>query len=131
MANLDKRASFGSTLKQQQVIDSKEFIPAKCWINIGVFLKQKDGTKVFVKLPVGLAVDTMKLPKEPTRNSEYGIRISQELELHADAMRIFNEMEEGTEIYPEDVVVEFRKVKAEETVELDPEEMKQIRWNVK
>lgn len=137
MAKLSaKNASFGSsfniknnTSDDYQVIDSKDKPLAMCWINIGIFITNKKGEKEFVSLPVGIPVDTMRRGKEPSVNSEYASRIRKQNQLLDDALSIFDDMDAGDVLFPDNVTVQFLKRRDAEDIEVDDGELAQIRWS--
>lgn len=134
MATLKKPATFGNSLREEmeKEVNSSETtnkVKAKYYINVGIKLQLQNGEFLFVKLPLGIGVDTINKHNVPEKNSDYARKLSRENKLLADALSIFDSMQPGEHFFPEDIAVEFYRVEEPEPEEIEDDLYDQISFS--
>lgn len=99
---------------------NEEREPTKVWLNIGVPSKDENGDPIFLSIPLGIALDSMKPAKITGKNEEFRNMMAAKNQLMEQLQKLGEEMAPGEELILDDLSVQIRRV--EEPTEAEKDE---------
>lgn len=92
---------------------------SKCWLNIG-YWAEVNGTKRFVNLAQGIALDDLKYASTNSSNAEFAqFRAAQNGLLDKLRKFVMTQMEPGQESYPDQLVCQLRHAKDDQEIPVE------------